>query len=198
MFKHVMKKINPYSLFRRMFNGTFSALRVALLPLYFGGMISVLSSTAYAGVLIGVNDFQAQVDAGAIVIDIRSPIEVSEHGVIAGSRAIPFFDENGYSDGKVWFEQLRQQVQPEQALILVDQTGNSALPICNMLKRKEGYQQVSALQGGFPTWQKQQEALQAAQQADQQATQTTTEQADPTNPTSEAAPLNTNTAATPE
>ncbi|MGV6810254.1 MAG: rhodanese-like domain-containing protein [bacterium] len=180
MFKQVMKTINPYSLFRRMFNRTSGTFRAALLPLYLGGVLSALSNTTYASVLIGGNDFQAQVDAGAIIIDIRSPIEVSEHGAITGSRSLPFFDENGYSDGKAWFEQLRQQVQPEQALILVDQTGNSVLPICNILQRKEGYQQVNALQGGFPTWQKQQDVLQAAQPSDQP---TTPEQTDLTPPT---------------
>ncbi|HHC75196.1 MAG TPA: hypothetical protein ENK78_08990 [Thiothrix sp.] len=192
MFKQVMKTTHPYSLSQRISNRIVSTFRAALLPLYLGGgigllslFISVFSSTAYAGVLIDVNDFQTQVDAGAIVIDIRSPIEVAEHGAITESRAIPFFDENGYSDGKVWFEQLRQQVQPEQALILVDQTGSSVLPICNMLKRKEGYEQVSALQGGFPTWQKQQEALQTTQPSEQL---TTIEQTDTAHPTAITAP----------
>lgn len=171
MFKHVMKKINPCLLSQR----TVIMFRAVLLALFCGG---IFSSNAYASVLIEVDDFQAQLDAGAIVIDIRSPAEVSEYGAITGSRAIPFFDENGYSDGAAWFANLRQQVQPEQALILVDQTGNSVLPICNILKRKEGYQQVSALRGGFPIWQKQQAALQAAQQLEmEQANSADSEQA---------------------
>jgi len=190
MFKHVMQKINPCLLSQR----TVIMFRAVLLALFFGG---IFSSSAYASVLIEVDDFQAQLDAGAIVIDIRSPAEVSEYGAITGSRAIPFFDENGYSDGAAWFANLRQQVQPEQALILVDQTGNSVLPICNILKRKEGYQQVSALRGGFPTWQKQQ----AAQQPEiEQANPADSEQA-LTNPAElilEGDALNNNTMTKPE
>lgn len=194
MFKHVMKKINPCLLSQR----SVIVCRALLLALFLGG---IFGSSAYASVLIGVDDFQAQIDSGAIVIDIRSPTEVSEYGAVTGSRAIPFFDENGYSDGAAWFANLRQQVQPEQALILLDQTGNSVLPICNMLKRKEGYQQVSALRGGFPTWQKQQDALQAAQQAEmEQADSAASEQGltNPVEPIPESDVLNANTIAKPE
>jgi rhodanese-related sulfurtransferase len=102
---------------------------------------------------VGVNDLDAVLNSGGVIIDIRSPAEVDKTGMIQGSHPLPFFDDQGYSDGANWLATLKQKVDEGQAVVLVSSQGDDSLPLCNMLKNEQGFSQVLFLDGGINAWQ---------------------------------------------
>jgi rhodanese-related sulfurtransferase len=114
--------------------------------------LTLLAGTVQADRLL-VGDLDNVMNLGGLLIDIRSPAEAGQHGIIPGSHALPFFDDQGYSDGANWLAALKDKVEAGQPVVLVSQQGDHSVPLCNMLKNEEGFGQVLFLDGGINAWQ---------------------------------------------
>ena len=90
--------------------------------------------------------------SGVPVIDIRTKGEWKETGVIAGSRLLTFFDENGRSNPPQWLETLKPIAKPEQPVILVCRSGNRTRAAAQFLAEQAGYKTVYNVSKGIKAW----------------------------------------------
>jgi rhodanese-related sulfurtransferase len=90
--------------------------------------------------------------SGAAVIDIRTPPEWKETGVISGSKLLTFFDEKGRVDAPAWIGQLKSLTKPGQAVVLICRSGNRSLTAAQFLAQQPGYKTVYNATGGLNVW----------------------------------------------
>jgi len=86
----------------------------------------------------------------APVIDIRTPGEWKETGVIPGAHKIMFFDEKGGYDVRKFLEELHK-VAPDRnkPVVLVCRTGSRTKVVGDFLSKQVGYKHVKDLKGGI-------------------------------------------------
>lgn len=90
--------------------------------------------------------------AGVPIIDIRTPSEWKESGIVPGSRLITLFDENGRADAATWLEKVRQVAKPEQPVIVICRSGNRTKAASALLSQQAGYAKVYNVKDGLRTW----------------------------------------------
>ncbi len=85
-----------------------------------------------------------------VIIDIRTPSEWKETGVIPGSKKIMFFSENGKYDPKAWLAKFSKYVKDKnQPFVLVCRTGSRTNTVGNFLDKQIGFKNVYDLKGGI-------------------------------------------------
>jgi rhodanese-related sulfurtransferase len=95
---------------------------------------------------------QTLLEEKVAIVDIRTPEEWKETGVIEGSHLLTFFDKNGRYNVEKWVKDLEQIVQKDQAVILICRTGNRTLPVSDLLDKKVGYKTVYNVKNGIMRW----------------------------------------------
>ena len=90
---------------------------------------------------------------GVPVIDIRTPEEWSETGVIEGSRLLTFFDAQGRYDVRAWLSELAviASFRDDPFALICDSGGRSAL-VSHFLDAQLGYRHVFDVPGGIAQW----------------------------------------------
>ncbi len=84
------------------------------------------------------------------VIDIRTPGEWKETGVIPGAHKIMFFDERGNYNIQDFLAKLSKVVKDKnQPFILVCRTAHRTKTVGNFLSKQVGYKNVKELKGGM-------------------------------------------------
>lgn len=88
--------------------------------------LGLSAQAVFAETLINVNNATlAELKAqGVQIIDIRTPREWRETGVIEGSHLVTFFDEQGRYDFPAWLATLNQIVDPNEPFVLICRTGS--------------------------------------------------------------------------
>ncbi len=87
---------------------------------------------------------------GVPVIDIRTPGEWRETGVIPGSKLIMFYDYQGRYDIDRWMRAFKKVVKDKhQPFVLVCRTANRTKTVGRFLSRKLGYDKTMELAGGI-------------------------------------------------
>ncbi len=84
------------------------------------------------------------------VIDIRTPGEWKETGVIPGSHKIMFFDERGNYNVQKFLDALHK-VAPDKnkPIVLVCRTASRTKIVGDFLSKQVGYKKVKDLKGGI-------------------------------------------------
>jgi rhodanese-related sulfurtransferase len=90
--------------------------------------------------------------SGAAVIDIRTAAEWKQTGVLAGSKLLTFFDEQGRVDAAAWIGRLKSLTKPGQAVVLICRSGNRSLSAAQFLTQQPGYKTVYNATGGLNVW----------------------------------------------
>ncbi len=85
---------------------------------------------------------------GIKIIDIRTPSEWYETGIVEGSFPIVFFDEKGAYDVEAFLKQLNMVVKKDEKFALICRTGSRTGMVSNFLSKEFGYNIVN-LQGGI-------------------------------------------------
>ncbi|MCF7971513.1 MAG: rhodanese-like domain-containing protein [Methylococcaceae bacterium] len=99
------------------------------------------------------NDINNKLNNNALVIDIRTPEEWQQTGVIPGSHPIMFFDKDGKSDTKQWLAAVKQlQTSPDQEIILVCRSGGRSGKVGHFLTDQLNMSHVSHLANGISSW----------------------------------------------
>jgi len=95
-------------------------------------------------------DFSDMQNLGSVpVIDIRTPAEWKETGVIPGSIKLMAFDERGRMDIQSWLNEFSKYVKDKnQPFVLVCRTGSRTNTLGRYLN-KMGYKNVYDLRGGI-------------------------------------------------
>jgi rhodanese-related sulfurtransferase len=89
---------------------------------------------------------------GVTIIDIRTPPEWHETGIVEGSHLITFFDRYNRYDIPGWLDKVRAIVNPEDPVILICRTGSRTAPVSGLLGIREGYRTVYNVKPGIVKW----------------------------------------------
>lgn len=101
---------------------------------------------------IDIQQMKALMDADAIVIDIRTPGEWKQTGIVEGSIPIMFFNEKRQPLTESWLKQASEYVTPDKQLVLICRTGSRTRLVGNYLVKQQGFQQVYSVDGGIKRW----------------------------------------------
>jgi rhodanese-related sulfurtransferase len=82
------------------------------------------------------------------IIDIRTPAEWRETGIVKGSYTIMFFDEKGNFNIETFLKQLDMVVKKDEPFALICRIGSRTGMVSEFLSEKLGYK-VTNLKGGI-------------------------------------------------
>jgi len=82
------------------------------------------------------------------IIDIRTPAEWKETGVVKGSYTIMFFDEQGDFNLESFLRQLNMAVKKDEQFALICRVGSRTGMVTEFLSEKLGYKVIN-LKGGI-------------------------------------------------
>lgn len=89
---------------------------------------------------------------GVPLIDVRTPGEWQQTGIVEGSRRLTFFDENGRFDAPAWLKALADIAGPDDPVILICATGGRTKAISYFLDNQVGYNKVHHVTQGIVSW----------------------------------------------
>lgn len=102
---------------------------------------------------LNIASFEKLRENGVPVIDIRTPQEWKETGIIAGSHTIMFFRPDGGYDLQAFIDALNKLgINKETPFILVCRSASRTRTLGNFLSDKMGYRNVYQLTGGVLNW----------------------------------------------
>lgn len=82
------------------------------------------------------------------IIDIRTPAEWKETGIVEGSYTIMFFDEKGNFNLEIFLRQLDMVVKKDEPFALICRVGSRTGMVSEFLSERLGYD-VTNLKGGI-------------------------------------------------
>jgi len=87
-------------------------------------------------------------DKNIKIIDIRTPTEWKETGIVKGSYTIMFFDEKGNFNVESFLNQLNMVVKKDESFALICRVGSRTGMVSEFLSEKLGYKVIN-LKGGI-------------------------------------------------
>jgi len=119
------------------------------------------SLSLFAGVKdLDIESFEKAKREGVPVIDIRTPSEWRETGVIKGSHTVMFFDRSGRYDLKSFLERLSKLgINKDKPFILVCRSASRTKMVGDFLSDRMGFKKVYELKGGILNWQRHKKPL---------------------------------------
>ena len=85
---------------------------------------------------------------GITVIDIRTPGEWRQTGIVKGAKTIMFFDERGGYDIPAFLRELNKYVKKDEPFALICHTGSRTATVSDFLSKELGYKVIN-LRGGM-------------------------------------------------
>ena len=90
--------------------------------------------------------------SGVPVIDIRTPAEWHQTGIIEGSHLQTFFDELGRYDARAWMSAVRSIAASDQPVVLICHSGGRSGAVSRLLTTQFDYRQVYNARAGIAQW----------------------------------------------
>lgn len=123
-------------------------------------LFCITAPGAYAEVVNVDNTELARLAASGVpVIDVRTEGEWKQSGVIAGSKLLTYFDEQGKVDQPAWLAQVRKYAKADQPVILICRSGRRSDAASQFLSQQAGYKTVYNANGGMNAWGKEGRAV---------------------------------------
>lgn len=88
------------------------------------------------------------INSNTPIVDIRTPGEWKETGLVKGSIPIMFFDERGGYNLETFLKQLNQNVDTTKRFAMICNSGSRTRIVADYLAKKYGYSIIN-LQGGI-------------------------------------------------
>jgi rhodanese-related sulfurtransferase len=102
---------------------------------------------------ISVSELEELSKKGVPIIDIRTPGEWRETGVVPNSKKIMFFDERGNYNLMQWMGEFEKVVKSkDEPFVLVCRTASRTKMVGKFLSEQAGYKNVKELRGGITNW----------------------------------------------
>ena len=117
----------------------------------FGLLFTQAACTAEV-VEINAQGLEELLASGVTVIDVRTPGEWKQTGIVEGSIPIMFFDEKRQSHAQQWMQQASKYIGPESQVAIICRTGRRSKAVGNFLVKQHGYQNVHNVNGGIVAW----------------------------------------------
>ncbi len=114
----------------------------------------LLSSTLYAK-FINLNPTQVQkkIDQEVLLIDIRTPEEWRETGIVPTSKKMMFFSPDGTYDVQGWLNKLSTLVKDKNTpIVLICRTGSRTKILGDFLSKQVKFTNVFHLEHGIYSW----------------------------------------------
>ena len=113
-------------------------------------ILGVLSVSLWADLkTVGADEFLKLQTQGAPVIDIRTPGEWKQTGIIKGAHKMMFFSPNGQPDLAGWFFELGQLVKDKKSPILIYCAHANRTQSLGQGLTQMGFENVYELKGGI-------------------------------------------------
>jgi len=103
---------------------------------------------------INIQQLKQLLDDDVVLIDVRTPGEWEQTGIVPGSLAIMFFDEKGRANPQLWMQQASQYISPDHAVAIICRSGNRSFTVGRYLMAQHGFKQVYNVEGGIKAWKK--------------------------------------------
>ena len=98
-------------------------------------------------------DLKKAKEEGAVLIDIRTPMEWRQTGVVPGSHLLTFFDEYGNYNIEAFMKEFEKLVPTKETpFVLICRTGSRTATVGNFLATQAGYKNAMHLAGGIFAW----------------------------------------------
>lgn len=115
--------------------------------------LALASLLAHAEIIdIDNGELERLMKNGVPVIDIRTQPEWQDTGIIANSRLLTFFDEQGHVDTAAWLDKLKPIARPEQPVIIICRSGNRSKAASQFLSQQAAYRSVYNVRNGIKGW----------------------------------------------
>lgn len=85
---------------------------------------------------------------GIPIVDIRTPAEWRETGIVKGASTVMFFDEQGGYDAEKFLKDLNSAVDTKKPFAIICRTGSRTAVVGDFLAKQLGYSVIN-LQGGM-------------------------------------------------
>ena len=113
----------------------------------------LISQATFAEVIeVDIEGFEKLIASGVTVIDVRTPGEWKQTGIVEGSIPIMFFNEKRKPLIQQWMQESSKYIQPESQVALICRSGNRSRIIGNYLVKQHGYQNVYNVSKGIKSW----------------------------------------------
>ena len=109
--------------------------------------ITLLFVSSLYATLVNVYPSQELLDKKIPIVDIRTPTEWKETGVLKGAIPIMFFNESGNYDVNAWLKELNEKVDTTKEFALICHVGNRTQIVSSFLSEKLGYKVINLLGG---------------------------------------------------
>lgn len=122
---------------------------------WFSAVLGLTVAVPALAELRGVTPDEADqlIKSGVPVVDVRTPKEWQETGVIPGSYKLTFFDEWGQYDTRRWLRDLKTALAGnDKPLVLVCRSGNRSATVGKILSDEYGFKQVYHVEKGVREW----------------------------------------------
>lgn len=95
------------------------------------------------------NEYPSQkiLDSKIPIVDIRTPDEWKETGIVKDSITIMFWDERGGYDVNAFLNELNKKVDTKKPFALICRTGSRTKIVADFLSKKIGYDVINLLGG---------------------------------------------------
>jgi len=110
-------------------------------------ILAVLTLSLFADVK---HKFASQelLDSKVVIIDIRTPGEWRETGLLKGSVPIMFFNERGKFNINKFLAELNKHIKPNEEFALICRTGSRTAMVSEYLDKELGYKVIN-IRGGI-------------------------------------------------
>ena len=118
-------------------------------------VVFLLSTVSFAQPkTIDVHQLKQMMDDGVVLIDVRTPSEWTQTGIVPKSHAIMFFDEKRKPHPQEWLHHASQYIAADKKVAIICRSGVRSQAVAEYLVSQHGYEQVYNVKGGMKAWMK--------------------------------------------
>lgn len=116
-----------------------------------GSWIAV--SLAHAEVVsVEVENLGQLISKGIPLVDVRTPSEWQQTGVVSGSHTLTYFDDSGAVDRARWMKDFSKVAGPDQEVAIICRSGARSRIVAEFLDQQQHYRKVYTIEGGVIGW----------------------------------------------
>ena len=133
------------------FRRGFAMLRSVLLAT---ALLAVAVSTPARAEVSDIDNTELErlLSNGVSVVDIRTPEEWAQTGIIEGSHLQTFFDREGRYDARAWLSAVTAITTTGEPIVLICHSGGRSEAVSRLLSDAFGYQRVYNVHKGIAQW----------------------------------------------
>lgn len=118
----------------------------------FATVVLAVAPTQAEVLHVGNEELQSLLKQGVTLVDIRTPAEWKQTGVVAGSQMVMYVDEKGRVDPEAFTKELNAVADPTKPVVLICRSGNRTGHAAKMLSAKDPQRKIYNVKDGIGSW----------------------------------------------